>query len=468
MGKAPWSLFLSPRSMAIIGVSKREDDYINHYVRTLLEYGYHGRLYLVNPKESEILGFKVYHKVSEIEEAVDLAFIAVPREAVAEVLEECGVKGVKAIIIFTSDSDILSPTGDRGISRAIVEAVKRWKFRVIGPNCLGIYRPSSGLCFAHGFPKEAGNVAFLAQSGGHAAAMGWLGASIGLKFSAIVSYGNAVDVDLPELIEAFGEDPETHVIATYVEGVKDGRQLISSLKKTTAKKPVIVWKGGVTEEGAEAVSTHTLAMAGSWTLWRVALKQGQAIQAYSLEDTAYTSLTFSLIPKISGGRLAVVSISGGEAVSTADACSKHGLSLPRPSGETLKKLEKIVPRYGSSIRNPVDIQLAALDPETYLEILSFLIEDPNIDGLLILQSMEWPSLYRGAQRFHELTDVVCRVKQRYGKPIFVVMQPRLFYEDYQKAGRKLLEVKVPVYPTVDLAVSAISRLVTYSAKRPIA
>jgi len=462
MNSVPWDFFFNPRSMAIVGVSKREDDYVNHYVRTLVEYGFKGKLYLVNPKENEILGFKVYKRVVDIEDEVDLAFLAVPGEAMPSVLEDCGIKGVRAIIAFSSDSDILSASGSRGIGEAIRKAVKRWGFRVIGPNCLGIYRPSSGLCFAHGFPKEPGDVAFLSQSGGHAAAMGWLGASIGLRFSSIVSYGNAADIDLPDLLEYFKEDPETRVIVIYVEGVRDGQRLMRALREITSVKPVIVWKGGVTEEGSKAVATHTLAMAGSWRLWRAALTQCRALIVSSLEEAAYVALTFSLITEKRGyDKVAVVSISGGEAVSAADTCSALGLKLSKLSDETLSELKRIVPRYGSSINNPVDIQLAALDPNTYGEILRVLARDPNVDGLLVLQSMEWPALYRGVEGFYELVDTLCRVRKGEGKPIFTVMQPRLLHTEYVKARDQLLKTKIPVYPTLKLAALSITSLSKY-------
>ncbi|RLF14195.1 MAG: hypothetical protein DRJ97_06710 [Thermoprotei archaeon] len=444
--KLTWRKFLAPRSMAVVGVSRREDDYVNHFVRTMLDYGFKGRLYLVNPREREILGFKCYPSVLDVEDEVDLAFIAVPGEAVSKVLEDCGRKGVKAVIVFSSDSDYLSPTGDRGIGRAIADAVAKWGFKVIGPNCLGIYRPSQGMCFAHGFPREPGDVAFLAQSGGHAAAMGWLGASIGLRFSAIVSYGNAVDVDLPELVEAFSEDPETKVVAAYVEGVKDGRRLVKALMKASQRMPMVVWKGGVSKAGAEAVATHTLALAGSWRVWEAALRKTGAVVTWGLEDTAYTCLTLSLRPQLKGRRLATVSISGGEGVSTADALSHAKLELARLSERTLEALKKLVPRYGSSIKNPVDIQLAALEPEALRGVVEALLEDPGVDGVLVSQSMEWPIYYRGRGRFMELVEALRQARREVGGALFVAMQPRLHYEAFKEAQAKLLEAASPCTP----------------------
>ena len=460
----PWSCFMEPRSIAVIGVSRREDDYVNHYVRTLIEYGYTGRIYLVNPREDTILGFKVYRSVLDIEGPIDLAYVAVPSEAMEEVLDECGVKGVRAAIVFSSDSDILSPTGSRGIAEVVRRAVERWGMRIIGPNCLGIYRPRSGISFAHGFPRDPGDVAFISQSGGHAAAMGWLGASIGLRFSAIVSYGNAVDIDLPDLIAYFREDPETRVIVAYVEGVKDGKRLLSELKEAVDAKPVILWKGGLTEEGSKAVATHTLALAGSWRVWRAAFRQVKAVTVSSLEEAAYTALTFSLaMDELSGHRLAVVSISGGEAVTATDTCIGEGLALARLTEATLERLKRVVPRYGSSINNPVDIQLAALDAATFREILEVLAEDPQVDALLVLQSMEWPILYRGARRFHELIDVLCEVRRV--KPIFVVMQCRLFHGDYVSALERLVQARIPVYPSIRMAASSIAKLSAYKSLR---
>jgi len=289
---------------------------------------------------------------------------------------------VKVCVIFTSDSDSMSPTGTYGLGELISNFIsKAGGPRIVGPNCIGVYCSRSGVAFTPNFPKEPGKVAFISQSGGFAAELGWFGARIGLRFSKIVSYGNAVDLDLPDFLAYFREDSDTGVVAVYVEGVKDGRR---TFKELTVKKPVLVWKGGITEEGAKAALSHTQSLAGSATLWSTMLKQAGAIQVESFEGLAYTSIAFSFYKPPVDNSVAIVSVSGGGAVASADTCTREGLLITRLSDTTINALRRVVPRFGTSIRNPVDAQRGALSPEACSEVLRIVLSDLNVSAVILV------------------------------------------------------------------------------------
>ena len=267
----------NPKSVAVVGASSSMK-FGSFFLNSLKGFGFEGDLYPVNPKESEIMGLKSYPSVKEIPGDVDLVGISVPAKYVPGVMMDCKEKGVKAVEIFSSGFSELNEDGI-ALDEELVSIARDGSFRIIGPNCFGIYCPSSKLTLLPGydFSKESGPVAFIGQSGGYSAdlcvrAKGW-----GINFSKVISYGNASDLNETDFMEYFLNDPETKIITAYIEGIKDKR-FVEVLRDVTKEKPVIIWKGGLTKSGARAVSSHTGSLGGQENLWKAVFRQTGAIQ----------------------------------------------------------------------------------------------------------------------------------------------------------------------------------------------
>ncbi|HDI10206.1 MAG TPA: CoA-binding protein, partial [Euryarchaeota archaeon] len=260
------STFFEARSVAVIGASKTPGKIGHEILKNLALYEYKGKVYPVNPKEKEILGMKCYKTVSEIENEVELAVIAIPPKSVPGVVEECGRKGVRGIVIVSGGFKELGDEG-REIEEQIVSIARKYGMRIIGPNCIGIYDSRSKIdTFFQSRermmrPKE-GAVSFITQSGTFGCSFLEWAAEEGIGVARFVSYGNRADVDEPELIEFLGEDERTRVIAVYMEGVGDGRRLMQSISKTSRRKPVLILKAGRTKAGSRVALSHTGWLAG--------------------------------------------------------------------------------------------------------------------------------------------------------------------------------------------------------------
>ena len=307
-----------PKRLAVIGVSAGSLGFGSRTIETLLHFGYQGEICPVNPKGGTISGLKIYKTIEEIPGDLDLAIIAVPAPLVPKALEACRRKGViGAEILSAGFKELGTPEG-----RALEEEIKkisRQGIRVVGPNCFGIYCPAGGLTILPGldFPRESGPVAFLAQSGGMAGEFVMNCSSLGLTFSKVVSFGNGVDLRETELLQYLGDDPETRVICLYMEGVEDGRAFFKVLKEVTAKKPVIIYKGGLSQAGSRAVVSHTASLGGSRQIWESMMRQANAVQVNNSWEMAQAALAFVQLPERPVRGVAVVG--GGGALGVA-AC----------------------------------------------------------------------------------------------------------------------------------------------------
>jgi acyl-CoA synthetase (NDP forming) len=345
-----------PRSAAVVGVSQDTWKPGSSMLRSLLRFGFEGPLYPVSSRGGELMGLKVYPSVADLPEAVDLAFLFVPTQSLVDVVRQCKAKGVRGIVAFTGGfSETGTPEG-----LALEQELKRefdGTFRMIGPNCLGIYSPGGGVTQHPGgvYSRRTGDVAFIAQSGGLSEDFARAAPNFGFYCSKVVSYGNACDVNEADLLEYTGMDPATNVIGMYIEGPRDGRRFANVLRDVASRKPVVVWKGGVTPLGAAAASSHTGSLAGSVEVWTALLKQVGAIQVGSFEESLDTLAAFHFLPHLSDPRIGYVGAGGGNTVVAGDASYRAGLPLPRLSAETRQKMAAFLPPVGSSTANPVDV-----------------------------------------------------------------------------------------------------------------
>ena len=447
----------NPRSIALVGVPRGFEPG-RVFLQGLLDQGYPGKIFPVNPKADSIDGCRAYPFLKEVPGEIDLAILLLPAALVLPALEECGEKGVKIAVIYTSG---FAETGDdEGKKReaALLQAAQRKGIRIIGPNCMGIYYPKNGLAFFPGMPKEPGKVGMISQSGSLAILLTRLAGPRGIRFSKVISTGNESDLNSSDFLSYLGEDPETEVIGAYLEGVKDGPGFLRALQEVCRKKPVVIWKAGRTPKGAKAASSHTGSLAGSKMAWEALRKQTGAILARHLEEFVDILTAFYYLPGKVGRRLAILSGPGGPAVSAADACEEFGLQVADLQEETRRRLKALLPPTGTSANNPVDLGLASIfQVDLYGRAAEIVGEDPGVDGLL-LQG-------RGAtaELDAQYARLVIETRKKMGKPFMAVSLGGMYLEE--ESRKTLLEANIPVYPSAERALWAYSHLFRYGERR---
>lgn len=453
-----------PESIAFIGINEGSLFYLQGPLVT----GFRGKIYVVNPNRESILNFKCYKSVLDIPGDIDFATVTVPAKYTPDVMRECVEKGVKTVHFFTSGFSETGTEEGKKLEQELLKIARKGVTRIIGPNCMGVYCPESGLSFLPGFPKRPGPVAFIAQSGALTEQVIYTGRLRGVGFSKVVSYGNAIDLDNPDFLEYLAEDPKTKIISTYIEGTKNGRRLFETLKETVKKKPVIVWKGGQTERGAVAVSSHTGSLAGSGNIWRAALKQIGAIDIRELEDLIDTYLVFLKNPPPRGRRGLIVSFSGGESVTETDKAVEMGLEIPLLSRETREKIEKMVPAAGISTRNPLDIPSAFFRFANIAEVVKVAASEDNIDFVIFEMLDRFRSFAKRSRGYEwyinlrkSIKDAADYIKNELGKPFVMAILPA-FSEHEAIFLRKFYTARgISVVPTMTRASKAIKRIIEY-------
>lgn len=372
-----------PRSIAVVGASPRGPQVgIGTYMPSLVDQGYHEEhaLYPVNPRGEAVEGIPAYTSLLECPDPVDHVISQVPARAVPEVVEQAIAKRVRSVHFFTAG---FSETGDATMAAQEREFVGRLTaagIRVIGPNCLGLYVPGERITFMKGFPQEPGNVFLLSQSGSNTAGIIRAVAPRGVRFSKAVSFGNGSDVDAAELLDYALADPETEVIAGYLEGVGDGRAFAAALRRCAARKPVILLKGGRHPDGARAANSHTGSLAGSFEVFDALCRQAGALRANNMDELQDLIVAVTTpLPATAGPRIGMAGGPGGFAVLSSDALADAGLRVPALPAETVDALHEIVPVAGSSANNPID---ANVSDEDWLRVYRHLAESPVIDTVV--------------------------------------------------------------------------------------
>ncbi len=472
----PWDQVLeqafSPKTIAIVGVSsesRRGDPWApggTAFINSHEQLGFKGRLYPVNPKAKEVLGYKAYPTVKDIPEPVDLVIVAVPAPALPAVLEDCLQARVGVIHVFTSGFEETGEPEGIELGRRVKEIAQKGGLRLIGPNCMGLYVPSSRIGTFPNLPTRSGPVAFLSQSGGHCNWFCHYGRNYGLYFSKVISYGNAYVLDSTDFLEFLGEDPETEILCLYLEGVKDGRKLLHQVRRINPFKPVILWKAGLTDHGSRAVASHTASLAGQEPIWKGFFAQTGAVPVFSLEEMAETAMTFRYLKPPKGNRAAVLGLGGGTSVSAADTLSREGLAVPPLSEKTQKELKKIIPLAGASIRNPLDTGLVFRNVATLAEELGWVAADPSIDLLIVMPHLDM-ARHAGMEEVERLIAFLMDFAREnpFQKPVALVFHSFL-NDDWEGALRLKLRQElpnqgIPVYSTLAGAARALAKAASY-------
>lgn len=423
------------------------------------------------------MGLEVYPSIASLPEAADLAFLFVPARTLPSVVRECKERGVKTIVAFTGG---FGETGTDEGKALEAELCREFdgSFRMVGPNCLGVYSPAGGVTQhpGEGYPRDSGDVAFIAQSGGMSEDFARAAPNFGFYSSKVISFGNALDVNEADLLEYMGADPATNVIGMYVEGARDGRRFADVMRRVAAKKPVVVWKGGVTPQGAAAASSHTGALAGNLAVWTAVLRQAGAVRVESLEELLDTVAAFHFLPRFTDPRIGYVCAGGGNSVAASDACHRAGLTMPRMSPAVCDQIASFLPPVGSTASNPVDVLAPMPSPPVVKGVLEVMAGSGEVGAIVldrIVLSKELRQLMHYASQTSTedepwLSEIPVHVQRRSGVPIVVVLRENLDPRSDIAVEAERLRLRryyqdngIAVYPTPDRAFRALGHVVDY-------
>jgi len=446
---------LKPKSVAIIGASATPGKIGHTVVKNLVDSGYKGNIYPVNPHTDEILGFKSYHSVLDIPEAVDAAAITVPAKFVLDVTEQCGKKGVKGLLIISSG---FGEVGNMQLEKDIVKTAHKYGMRVLGPNIVGTLSNTDCLnaSFAPFLPLP-GKASLVSQSGALLIAMDAATYTRRVGFDKMISIGNMSDVNFADLISYLNEDDETTCISLYIEGLHEGRCFINEARK--AKKPIVVLKAGVSEHGAAAAASHTGSLAGAAKIYGAAFQQAGASQANDLNDLFDRTLALSLQPPMQGENLLILTNGGGVGVLATDSAERAGVPLHFAPEDVQAELKKHMPSFGSAI-NPVDMTGMAGN-EWYHDTVKFSFSHPWVDGLVVLYCET--AMTNPKEIAKGIFDAINESGIK-NKPVTVSF---VGGEKSDKAMEWLVENGIPAYGAPDLAVNAMGALREYARMHQI-
>jgi acyl-CoA synthetase (NDP forming) len=447
-----------PKSIALVGISDTTFNVAYMFLQSLLDSGF-PKIYPVNPKGGELMGLKVYPSVKAIPEAVDLALLTVPREAVPAIARECAENRTKAMVLYTGGFAESGPEG-RALEEEIVNIARAGGTRIIGPNCVGPYNPSAKLIPQFILPKESGTVGVISHSGFLFYYLLMSVAGTGLLLpSKGVSCGSDCDLTCVDFIEYMGQDPDTKVIIAYLEGIRDGERLLKSAREISRSKPIIVLKGGNSEAGIKASASHTGTLAVSTAVWRTLCSQSGIISVDTFEQMMDVLIALHYLPPTKGRRVGIITTPGGLAVTSTDACSQLGLEIPSLRAHTRKQLANVVESVGTSVNNPVDLGLiGALAPDYYVKnAIQIVAGDPNVD--MIIAAFTGPP-GDNDEKDRKVADLILNVIAEGGKPTVICGATPQGWPRGEL--RFLARSNVPVYPEPRRAAYALAKLAEYS------
>jgi len=447
----PLDALFKPRAVAVIGASEAPNSVGRTILANLIGSPFGGAVFPVNPRHRYVLGIQAYPTIAAVPERVELAIVATPAPTVPGIIRECVAAGVRGAIIISAGFKERGPEGV-ALEQEILEEARRGRMRLIGPNCLGAMMPPTGLnaTFAATIARP-GNVAFISQSGALCTAvLDWsLREQVG--FSAFISIGSMLDVGWGDLIDYLGNDQRTQSIILYMESIGDAASFLSAAREVALTKPIIVIKGGRTEQAAHAAASHTGSLAGSDDVLDVAFRRVGVLRVNTIADVFYMAETLARQPRPLGPRLTMVTNAGGPGVLATDALLQGGGALAEPAPETLAALDGVLPQHWSH-GNPIDI-LGDATPERYAEAVAIAAKDPNTDGLLVILT---PQAMTDPTRAAELIAPHARGT---GKPILASFMGSAGVA----AGEEVLNrAGIPTFPYPDTAARAFGYMWRYT------
>lgn len=451
----------NPACVAIIGASPLPGRAGYRFAQALLRTEFRGQMFFVNPRGGEIDGRKIYSKLADVAEPIDLALIQVNRSMVLGVLEECAACGVKAVILYTSGFGESDEDGVR-LEAELVRFAQRTGIRIVGPNCQGVYNAAIKLNLTGSAAIPPGDIGMISQSGG-LGAHAWRDASedLGCGFSSFVSMGNQIDIRAHEYMAHMRDDADTRAVVVYLEGLRagSGRQFIEAVRSTAQIKPVLVIKGGRTEFGQRAANSHTGSLVGTADVFSEAMREAGAIEVEHFEELLPIAQAMVHCPPPTTNALALIGFGGGHSTLAADAIGLAGFDIPTFTPEMNEKLAQLLPVYAPK-KNPVDLAGGYMtDLSVWITILRLALEQPHIGGVLIYGP--WgsflPDLVTGAHSWKSISEDVTRLQREFGKPIITYSHTGrgdVYQNATMRAGG------VPVFDRISTAAAAFKALRT--------
>ncbi|MBE0693109.1 MAG: acetate--CoA ligase family protein [Aquamicrobium sp.] len=462
-----------PASIAFVGASTQKEKLGYRVIRNMLDFGYKGQIYPIHPSADEICGLKAYKSVSDIPGPVERAYVAVANRQVPEVLRACREKGVRVAQVLTAGfSEYSSDSGD--LERRMLDEVRTGGMRMVGPNCMGTFSASARIALAapRYCPEEPGGITFFSQSGTFACDVNRRAQVMGLPVGRVLSCGNCADLDLLDYLLYAESDPATQIVAFYVESLAEPGLFFRAAQRM--KKPVVILRGGTTEQGLTAASSHTAALATDRALWQAGLDQSGVLQVDTIDQLMDALLVLTAHGRLGGNRLGIFGSGGGVSVTSSDAATRAGMAVPQldvATGEGLKRFG--VP--GTSVANPIDIPVWGLrENGRYIleEIINLLKADGNVDSIVVYVEMGSIMDFAeddedGRRQLAEICESVARAR-RDGPAISLALRSSgdRLQDDFVREQRvKLLPYGIAVFSSTARAVWAQSMLLTASKGR---
>jgi len=456
-----------PKSVAVVGVSTTSIKAGSVWVWSLKSAGFPGYIYPVGSKSGRIADFEIFTNLRLVPGEIDYVIVAIPRQSVLELLDDCVTKNVRAVQFFTAGFSEMDAQQGYKLEQQMLEKARQGNVRIIGPNCIGVYCPEHKIPFLMGTLGESGSVGFISQSGGIAAKLVTIGIARHINYSKGVSFGNGIDLDAGDFLQYLAADPKTETIGAYLEGTRDGVSLFNTMKEVAKVKPLVVWKGGRTEAGAQTAMSHTGSLVSSAAIWSAMLKQAGAIEVHNLEELTDTLLVFQQLRCWQGTRAAIIGGladgGGGNSVAAGDACMENGLKVPPLSLKTKRKLSELLGEVGSILRNPVDVSQAQFRGlETLFQSIDLVARDSVIDIILIQEDIDILLPIYAWKGLEEINNFFIELAGKQNKPIIVVLPHGSAESERMQIEQKLLAASVPVFYSMERAAKAIYNINQYS------
>ena len=465
----PLENILHPKSITVVGTSDKGRG--GGFITPLLEQGFKGDIYPVNPKYEEVMGMKAYPRIKDIPGEVDFVISSIPSSGVLEMIDDCAIKGVKGIHMFTARFSETGRKEGAELEKEVLRRVKQSGIRLIGPNCMGVYYPDMGIAFNMSMPLESGRVGLASQSGQAVMEIVMTAAQRGIRFSKAISYGNALDFNECDYLEYLTQDQQTDIILMYIEGVRDGKRFPKVLQAAAKVKPVIIVKGGRGNAGARAIASHTASMAGSRELWQAVVDQAGAVSAADLEELVDIAVAFNFLPRMTRNHVGVAGGGGGSSVLAADLCEEAGLDVYPLSDSIRAELKERGSDIWDWISNPADFSIAMGDRSKATMVIETMADSPDYDFVMVFVHGPWRSSPKPFDLDEHLK--IFKLHFRDQKPFVVV------FDDRPRGGGKvaaehmdmmdqiksrIIADNIPSVPTLGRAAQSVSKMIQYYQK----
>jgi acyl-CoA synthetase (NDP forming) len=472
----PLEFLFHPRSVAIAGVpsaGRSAGMGGDNFLSSIRAMGFDGPLYPVNPRATEIQGLPCYPTLRAIPGPVDYVISSVPAAAVPLLAEDAVAKGVRAIHFFTAGFSETGLEERTALEHQTMARLRAAGIRVIGPNCMGIYAPAAGLSFSPSFPTEPGDTGLLSQSGANAQEFVRSAGVRGVRFSKVISYGNAADLNECHFLDYLAHDHQTRAIFAYIEGVRDGRRFARVLRAAARRKPVAILKGGRTASGARAAASHTGSLAGSLAVFDALCRQAGALRVSSLDDLVDLAVGFRFLEPPAGNGVAVVGAGGGTSVLAADAIDAAGLDVPPLPEDVQDELRRFVPVAGTSIRNPLDV-MSIFSSDQFVTTIKLAARPETIHAVLFHTSFDgWSPAPGGGDpgrgaRNRQTIHLLAEARAEISRPLAVAIKLPLVGPGLEQAAafvEACAREGIALFPSIERAARTLAALARWRATR---